>query len=87
VLTTVFVLFKCELGLANKVAADLVDNVPHISEVYSISGAYDLLAKFAFDRGIDVGNFVTEVVQVRPGVKDTHTIMTFSPFNAPENRL
>lgn len=76
----IFVMIKCELGHANEVAADMVDNVRHISEVYSTSGQYDLLAKFHLDRKIDPGTFVTREVQTRPNIRDTFTIITFSPF-------
>lgn len=79
-MTTIFIMIKCELGQANEVAADLVDNVEGVSEVYSTSGQYDLLAKFHLDADTPIGNFVTSQVQTRPGIRDTFTIMTFSPF-------
>ena len=79
-MSTIFVLVKCELGQANAVAADLVDNVAGLSEAYSISGEYDLLAKFHLDSDMDIGAFVTRQVQMRPGIRETFTIMTFSPF-------
>lgn len=77
---TIFVLIKTELGQANKVAADIVDNVPNVSEVYSTSGEYDLLTKFNLEREADIGRFVTETVQTRKGIRETFTITTFSPF-------
>jgi DNA-binding Lrp family transcriptional regulator len=79
-MNTIFVLIKCELGRANDVAADIVDNVRWISEIYSISGEYDLIAKFHVDKGSDVGSFITHEVQTRPGIRETFTITTFSPF-------
>jgi len=79
-MTTIFILIKCELGKANDVAADIVDNVEGVSELYSISGQYDLLAKFHLDKTTDIGSFVTKQVQTRPGIRDTFTITTFSPF-------
>ena len=54
---TIFVQVKCELGQAYQVAQSLVD-VDGVSEVYSISGPYDLLAKWYFGDGKDVGHFV-----------------------------
>ena len=68
-MTAIFVFIKCELGHANDVAADIVDNVENVSEVYSN------LAKDA-----DIGAFVTKVVQTRPHIRDTFTVITFSPF-------
>ena len=79
-MNTIFVLIKCELGTANDVAADIVDNVPNVSEVYSTSGQYDLIAKFNLDEVKDVGSFITRTVQVRDNIRETFTIMTFSPF-------
>lgn len=79
-MTAIFVFIKCELGCANDVAADIVDNVEHVSECYSTSGQYDLLAKFSLPRDMDIGTFVTKSVQTRPNIRDTFTIITFSPF-------
>jgi DNA-binding Lrp family transcriptional regulator len=79
-MTTIFIMIKCELGKANDVAADMVDNVEGVSEVYSTSGQYDLLAKFHLEKDADIGTFVTRQVQTRPGIRDTFTITTFSPF-------
>lgn len=76
----IFVHIKCELGKANQVAADIVDNVENVSEVYSTSGQYDLLAKFHLEPDADIGTFVTTRVQTRPHIRDTFTIITFSPF-------
>ena len=36
--------------------------------------------KFYVDADIDIGHFVNEKVQVIPGIKDTHTIITFKAF-------
>ena len=79
-MTAIFVFIKCELGYANDVAADIVDNVENVSEVYSTSGQHDLLAKFNLPREADIGTFVTKQVQTRPHVRDTFTVITFSPF-------
>lgn len=79
-MTVIFVFIKCSLGKAQEVAADMVDNVEHVSEVYSTSGQYDLLAKFALPREADIGAFVTYQVQTRPHIRDTFTVITFSPF-------
>jgi len=75
-----FVLIKCEMGRATEVACDIVDNVEGVSEIYSTSGQYDLLGKFVLDREADIGEFVTSCIQVRPHIRDTFTIITFSPF-------
>ncbi len=48
--------------------------------MYSTSGQHDLLAKFNLPRDADIGTFVTKQVQTRPHVRDTFTVITFSPF-------
>jgi DNA-binding Lrp family transcriptional regulator len=76
-----FVLIKCEMGRAYETAGEAVDRIPEVSEIYSISGQYDLLGKFYLDPGQDPGLFVTEKVQRLPGVKDTFTLITFNAFS------
>jgi DNA-binding Lrp family transcriptional regulator len=76
----IFVLLKCELGQAYHVAQKAADDVEELSELHSISGQYDLLGKFYLDPAQDVGLFVTERIQTLPGVKDTHTLITFNAF-------
>ena len=62
---TIFVMVKCELGRAYDVADAAVQNIAgepvggQASEVYSISGQYDLLLKFHLDDEVDIGRFVT----------------------------
>ena len=77
---TIFVQLKCELGKAYQVAAELAEK-DGVSEVFSISGQYDLLAKCYLDRDEDIGRFVAEKIQVLPGVRDTYTIITFNAFS------
>lgn len=76
----VFVQIKCELGKAYDVAGLAADTIPEVSEVYSTSGQYDLLAKFYLEDDCDTGLFVTQNVQTLPGVKDTFTLITFNAF-------
>lgn len=77
---TIFVQIKCDLGRAYHVAADLVEGVEGVSEVYSISGQYDLMVKVYLDDAADIGHFVTEHIQTVAGVKDTFTIIAFKAF-------
>jgi DNA-binding Lrp family transcriptional regulator len=77
---TIFVMAKCELGQAYDVADAAVQSIGQVSEVYSISGQYDLILKFHLDDEVDIGRFVTTNVQTLPGVKDTFTLITFKAF-------
>ena len=76
----IFVMVKCELGKAYKVADEAVQSVDQVSEVYSTSGQYDLLMKCYLEEDADIGHFVTERIQTLPGVKDTFTLITFKAF-------
>jgi DNA-binding Lrp family transcriptional regulator len=53
----------------------------HVSEVWSVSGQYDLLMKFYLPDPLDIGHFVTEHVQTLADVKDTFTIIAFKAFS------
>lgn len=78
---TIFVMVKCELGDAYDVAGDAVETVEQISEVYSISGEFDLMMKCYLADDDDIGHFVTGQIQKLKGVKDTFTLITFKAFS------
>ncbi len=77
---TIFIMAKCDLGKAYKVADEAVLAVEQVSEVHSISGQYDLLIKCYLDEDVDLGHFVTERIQTLPGIKDTFTIIAHKAF-------
>jgi DNA-binding Lrp family transcriptional regulator len=76
----IFVMIKCEMGQAYRVAQVAADTVAELSELHSTSGQYDLLGKFYLEPDQDTGRFVTETLQSIPGVKDTYTIIAFNAF-------
>jgi DNA-binding Lrp family transcriptional regulator len=76
---TFFVKIKCDLGKTYAVATALAD-AEIASEIYSVAGEYDILAKFHIDDEVDVGHFVGEKVQIIPGIRDTRTMITFKAF-------
>ena len=76
----IFVMIKCDMGQSYRVAQEAADSIEELSELYSTSGQYDLLAKFYLGPEQDTGLFVTEKVQVIPGVRDTYTLITFNAF-------
>jgi DNA-binding Lrp family transcriptional regulator len=76
----IFVLIKCEMGRAYQVAQEAADEIEQLSELYSISGQFDLLGKFYLEPEDDIGRFVTERVQTLPGVRDTYTVLAFNAF-------
>ncbi len=76
---TLIVQIKCELGRAYEVAAHIIDNVTPC-HIYSISGAYDLLALINLESEIDPGLFVTQKLHKVPGIRDTSTMIAFNAF-------
>ena len=76
---TFFVEIKCALGKTYQIASALAE-AEIASEIYSIAGNFDILAKFYVSREVDIGHFVGEKVQIIPGIVDTHTIITFKAF-------
>jgi DNA-binding Lrp family transcriptional regulator len=76
----IFVMIKCEMGQAYRVARQIADEVEELSELHSTSGQYDLLGKFYLEADQDTGLFVTERLQTIGGVKDTYTLITFNAF-------
>ena len=74
-----FVQIKCGLGRTYAVASALAE-AEIASEIYSIAGDYDILAKFYVSAETDIGRFVGEKVQPIPGIADTRTVITFKAF-------
>lgn len=77
---TIFVFIRAELGKTYVLASDLIDHVEETGEVFSVSGRYDLLARFNLPADADIGRFVTETVQTRAHVVETHTLMALRAF-------
>ncbi len=78
---TIFVMVKCDLGKAYDVADEAVGEIEQVSEVYSVSGQYDLLMKCYLPDSADIGHFVTDRLQRLSGIKDTFTIIAFKAFS------
>jgi DNA-binding Lrp family transcriptional regulator len=76
---TFFVEIKCALGRTYELASALAE-AEIASEIYSIAGDFDVLAKFYVPDDVDIGRFVGEKVQGLPGILDTRTIITFRAF-------
>jgi len=75
----VFVQFRCTPGKTYEVAAAIYDREV-VSELYSTSGEYDLLAKVYIPEGEDVGHYLTERLFDVPHISRTLTTMTFKAF-------
>ena len=77
---TNFVEVKCALGESYRVAEALVE-IEGVSEVYSISGSYDMLVKCYLAADEDIGHFVNERIQKVAGITGTMTTIAFNAFS------
>ncbi|MCC5983109.1 MAG: Lrp/AsnC ligand binding domain-containing protein [Rhodobacteraceae bacterium] len=75
----VFVQFRCHPGKTYEVA-DAIWDREVVSELYSTSGEYDLIAKVYIPEDADVGHYLTERLFDIPGISRTLTTMTFRAF-------
>jgi DNA-binding Lrp family transcriptional regulator len=77
--TCVFVQIRCKPGMTYRVAEQIVLREIH-SELYSTSGAFDLLMKLYIPDGADVGKYINDHLLDIPGIERTLTTPTFKAF-------
>jgi len=75
----VFVQIRCKPGATYRVADAIVLREIH-SELYSTSGAFDLLLKVYVPEDQDVGLFVNDNIAGIEGIERTLTTLTFKAF-------
>lgn len=75
----VFVQFRCHPGKTYQVA-DAIYEREVVSELYSTSGEFDLLAKVYVPDEVDVGHYLNEKLFDIEGIGRTLTTMTFKAF-------
>ena len=75
----VFVQFRCTPGQTYAVADAIYDREV-VSELYSTSGEFDLIAKVYIPEEADVGHFLSEKLFDIAGIQRTLTTMTFRAF-------
>ena len=75
----VFVQLRCQPGKTYAVADALYEREV-VSELYSTSGDFDLLAKIYIPDGEDIGKFVNDRVVNIDGIVRSLTTLTFKAF-------
>ncbi|MDO9524255.1 MAG: Lrp/AsnC ligand binding domain-containing protein [Gemmobacter sp.] len=78
-MTCVFVQFRCQPGKTYDVATAVYDREV-VSELYSTSGEYDLIAKVYIPDDADVGHYLSDKLFDIPHIVRTLTTMTFKAF-------
>jgi DNA-binding Lrp family transcriptional regulator len=79
----VFVMLKVEPGTLHKVA-DAIADLEIVSEMYSVVGDYDLLAKVYVDSFDDLAEMVNDRIQKVPHIRETKTVITFDAYDMPK---
>lgn len=78
-MSAVFVQLRCKPGTTYTVADELYDR-EIVSELYSTSGDWDLLAKIYVPAGEDIGKWVNENISTIQNIERTLTTLTFKAF-------
>ena len=73
---TAFVLIDVESGKVPDVVSEL-NKLPQVTEVYSIAGEHDILAKLKFAEIRSLGELVPKKIQKIGGIRRTLTLLTF----------
>ncbi|MDT8326376.1 MAG: Lrp/AsnC ligand binding domain-containing protein [Roseovarius sp.] len=75
----VFVNIRCKPGTSYRVAEAIALREIH-SELYSISGPFDLLLKLYIPENADVGHYINENLLDIDNIERTETTLTFKAF-------
>ena len=75
----IFVQLRCAPGKTYEVA-DAIYKTELVSELYSTSGEFDLLAKIYVGEDQDIGKFINDNVLDIPGIVRSLTTLTFKAF-------
>ncbi|MGA7276399.1 MAG: Lrp/AsnC ligand binding domain-containing protein [Desulfocapsaceae bacterium] len=79
-MVTSFILMNVERTKINEVATQLVD-ITGISEVYSVSGKYDLIAIVRVPTNDDLATLVTVNLRNLESILKTETMLAFKTFS------
>ncbi|MGA8260016.1 MAG: Lrp/AsnC ligand binding domain-containing protein [Arenicellales bacterium] len=77
---TAFILMKAERTRIKEAAEKLAD-IEAISEVYSVSGRYDLVAVVRVRTNDDLADLVTDRLAEVDGIEHTETMMAFRVYS------
>jgi DNA-binding Lrp family transcriptional regulator len=77
---TAIVLIKAEPQRIAECATKLA-GIDGVSQVYSVSGEWDLVAMVEVAEHEAIARIVTEEVTVVPGIKSTHTLTAFRAYS------
>jgi len=79
-MVSAIVLINAQRGEVNETAQCLLD-ITGVTEVYSVTGEYDLVALVRTQQYDDLASIVTGRMQSIPSITKTHTLMAFQCYS------
>ena len=79
-MVTSIILINTERSTINEVAEQLVE-IPGVSEVYSVSGKYDLVVMVRVHSNDDLANLVTKELLKINSISRSETMLSFKTFS------
>lgn len=79
----IFVMLKVDPGTLPSVA-DAIADLDIVSEMYSVVGDYDLIAKLYVESFDDLATLVIDRLQKIPHLRETKTVITFNAYDLPK---
>ena len=79
-MVTFIILFNVKQNRISSVAEQLAE-IPEISEVYSVTGIYDLVAIVRTRTNDDVADLVTNRLGTIKGIEHTDTMLAFKAYS------
>jgi len=79
-MVTTIVLATCDIHQIPE-TAQVVADIPEVSEVYSVAGDYDLVIMVRTRTHDDLARVVSENVAKVPGIQRTQTLVAFKVFS------
>ena len=76
---TLFIQIRCKPGTSYDVADEIGLRELH-SELYSVSGNFDLLLKMLVPENEDIGRYINDNLLNIEGIERTNTIQTYKVF-------
>ena len=79
-MVTAIILLNIERGQVNQIAQRIVD-MTNVTEVFSVSGRYDLVAIVRTKDNDGIAEFVTQELVNLSGIQSTETLLAFKTFS------
>ncbi len=79
-MVTFIILFNVRKDRITAIAEELAE-IPQISEVYSVTGIYDLVAIVRTKTNDDVAELVTNRLGTIDGIEETDTMLAFKAYS------